>query len=182
MGLSAYLALLLVILLAMPFTVLAKEVGEYHIKAVFLCNLTPFVNWPAHDNAQQDSERKYFIIGIYGPDPFKSLLDKVVAGEKKGEKQVKVERYQDLNQLDPTKFDILFLHSSTLDQWPEILQSLSGFPVLTVADVKGFPEKGGMVNLLKTRKKIQVEINLEAVQRAGLSVSSKLLNLARIIE
>ncbi len=177
-GISALTALLFIALLTMPFTALAKQVGEYHIKAVFLCNLTPFVNWPASTQLENES----FVIGIYGPDPFKSILDKVVSGEKKDKKQVEVERYTQFSELDPRKINILFIHSSKMDDWQDIQQHISGFPILTVADVAGFPEQGGMVNLLKTGKKIQVEINLNAAQQAGLSMSSKLLSLARIVE
>ena len=175
---SALAALFLVLLLALPVSTAAQEVAEYHIKAVFLSNLTHFVNWPA----DAEKEDKDFVIGIYGPDPFESVLDKVVSGEKKGNSPIKIEHYSQLSEISQNRCKILFIHSSKIREWPTIRQHFSGFPVLTVADVAGFPEEGGMVNLLKTGQKIQVEINNGAVQQAGLFMSSKLLSLARIVQ
>lgn len=171
------LPLLLVLLLTLPSPAAAQQIGEYHIKAVFLCNLTHFVNWPATADREADA----FVIGIYGPDPFESILDKAIVGEKKRNRPVKVERYRSLQELVPQKCNILFIHSTRIAEWKAIQQHLKGFPVLTVADVAGFPEMGGMVNLLKDGQKIQVEINHNVVQASGISVSSKLLNLARIV-
>lgn len=175
---STLAALCLILLLALPVSTAAQQVEEYHIKAVFLCNLTHFVNWPV--DAEQENED--FVIGIYGPDPFDSVLDKVVTGEKKGDKTITVERYSQLAEIPHKRCKILFIHSSKMSEWPTIRQHLSGFPVLTVADVAGFPKAGGMVNLLKTDQKIQVEINNDAVRKSGLSISSKLLSLARIVQ
>lgn len=171
-------ALLLFLLPALPVAALAQQVEEYHVKAVFLSNLTHFVNWPA----DAGEEKKDFVIGIYGPDPFDSVLDKVVIGEKKDYRPVKVERYAHVEELAKNTCKILFIHSSKIREWPVIRRRLSGVPVLTVADVAGFPEDGGMVNLLKTGQKIQVEINHGAVRQSGLFMSSKLLSLARIVQ
>ena len=54
-------------------------------------------------------------------------------------------------------------------------------PVLTVGEVEGFAEQGGMVNLLAGPNRIVMEINREVANRAGLSVSSQLLKLAKLI-
>lgn len=174
----ALAVLFLVLQLAEPVPAAAQEVEEYHIKAVFLRNLTHFVNWPA--KAAEKNEA--FIIGIYGPDPFALVLDKVVSGEEKDNKPFKIEHYTQISDIQPNKCRILFIHSTKISEWPAIEKHLAGYPVLTVADVAGFPEEGGMVNLLKTGQKIQVEINHRAVHRSGLFMSSKLLSLARIVQ
>lgn len=170
--------LLLLLLFALPGETCAQQVGEYHIKAVFLTNLTHFVTWPDNGKSGQDNP---FIIGILGPDPFQSILDKAVAGETKNGRPLKIERYRSFDEIDPHRCAILFLHASQVEQWDHIRPRIADSPILTVADVSGFPERGGMVNLMKTGQKIEVEINLSAVQRSGLAMSSKLLSLARIV-
>lgn len=175
---STLAVLFLMLQLVLPVPTVAQEVEEYHIKAVFLCNLTHFVNWPA----KIEENNEAFIIGIYGPDPFALVLDKVVSGEKKDNKPLKIEHYTQIHEIPPDKCRILFIHSSKISEWPAIEKHLAGYPVLTVADVAGFPEEGGMVNLLKTGQKIQVEINHRAVDQSGLFMSSKLLSLARIVQ
>ncbi|SHO49075.1 YfiR family protein [Desulfopila aestuarii] len=174
---TAFFAVLLLLFCTMPVKAAAQQVGEYHIKAVFLTNLTHFVTWPEN----VDRENAPFIIGIYGPDPFDSILDKAVAGEKKNNRPLKIERYHNLQELDPTRCNILFIHDSKVDEWKAIQSRLANYPILTVGDTSGFPEQGGMVNLIKNGQKIQVEINHNAVQKSGLTMSSKLLSLARIV-
>lgn len=176
-ALTALFGVLFLLLAALSARAMAQQVGEYHIKAVFLTNLTHFVTWPetaARENAP-------FIIGIYGPDPFKSILDKAIAGEKKNNRPLKIEHYHSLQELDPTRCSILFIHESKVGEWNAIRNRLANYPILTVGDTSGFPEQGGMVNLIKNGQKIQVEINHAAVQKSGLSMSSKLLSLARIV-
>jgi hypothetical protein len=168
----------LLLLSALPTGATAQQVQEYDIKAVFLLNLMHFVNWPA----TVEHGTNNFIIGIYGTDPFGPILDKAIEGERKFNSSIKIQRYSELNQLDPMVCNILFIHETKLEDWDIIQQHFSGYPVLLVADTSGFPEQGGMVNLLKTRQKIQVEINPGAVKESGLSMSSKILNLARIVQ
>lgn len=175
---TLFAALVVILLAILSPKVMAQQVGEYHIKAVFLTNLSHFVTWPKNSG----QENTPFIIGIYGPDPFESILDKAVAGEKKDNRPLKVERYRNLQELDPATCNVLFIHASKLNEWRAIQSHLADYPILTVADISGFPELGGMVNLVKNGQKIQVEINNGAVQKSGLTVSSKLLSLARIVQ
>lgn len=156
----------------------AQQVEEYHIKAVFLSNLSHFVTWPPAN----DREKIAFVIGIYGPDPFGTIIDRAVAGETKNSRPVRIERYGSLQELNPAACSILFIHASKISEWESIHSHLSAHAVLTVADVAGFPEQGGMVNLVKSGQKIQVEINYDAVRLSGLTISSKLLSLARIVQ
>ena len=174
--------LLAVILAALPWAVSghcrAQQAPEYHIKAVFLFNLTHFVNWPP----QPGRAGTPFVIGIYGPDPFGGALEAAVAGEHKGHRSLRIRRFSSLDQLRSHPCDMLFVSAAAMAAWPRIRRLLDADPVLTVSDVAGFPEQGGMVNLLKIRENIQVEINRTATLQAGLHVSAKLLDLARIID
>ncbi len=156
----------------------AQEVGEYHIKAVFLLNLTHFVNWPAEAMVTE----KPFIIGIYGPDPFGSILDRVISGEKVRSRTITIKRYSRFSELALNPCDLLFIQSSKFAEWPQLSQYLAGSPILTVADSVGFPEQGGMVNLLKNGQTIQIQINHDAVLKSGLTMSAKLLNLAHLVK
>jgi len=50
-----------------------------------------------------------------------------------------------------------------------------------VGESDGFIEEGGIVNLRLARGKIQIQININAAEQAGVHISSKLLSLAEII-
>ena len=172
------LSMTLILLFCGKASYAAQEVGEYHIKAVFLLNLAHFVNWPNEDKVSDES----FVIGIYGPDPFGPILDQAIVGESKHTHPITVRRYSRLSELAGEPCRILFIHSSKLPEWKQISRYITDTPVLTVADSVGFPQQGGMVNLLKSGQTIQIQINHDAVLESGLSMSAKLLNLAHIVD
>ena len=160
-----FMLVLAVLLLFLPRLALAdKEVPEYHVKAVFLYNLASFVTWPEDWHRDADT----FVIGIYGNDPFGTLIDQTVAGEQRQGKPIEIIRYKDIGELKTPSCDILFISSSITENFSEIRTALRDVPVLTVADTSGFPEYGGMVNLLKKDNRIKVEINLKAAGDAKL--------------
>jgi hypothetical protein len=45
--------------------------------------------------------------------------------------------------------------------------------------VPGFLSRGGMINLVEVQGRIRFEINQPAAQKAGLAVSSRLLDLSK---
>ncbi|MDP3481402.1 MAG: YfiR family protein [Desulfoprunum sp.] len=155
----------------------AKQIEEYHVKAVFLFNLAHFVTWPIDPSPTAPS----FSIGIYGEDPFGQVLDNVIKGETKFDKPITIKHYTNLQELQKDPCNILFVSARAMNQWETIRDLLAASAILTVSDVAGFPEKGGMVNLLKAEQRIQVEINRAAVSQAGLVMSAKLLILARLV-
>jgi hypothetical protein len=53
--------------------------------------------------------------------------------------------------------------------------------ILTVGETGGFIEAGGVVNLKLETGKIQIQVNIDAAEQAGVRISSKLLSLAQII-
>ncbi len=54
---------------------------------------------------------------------------------------------------------------------------MAGRPVLTASLTPGFCAMGGMVTLSVERERVSIEIRRDAVQAAGLSIDSRLLNL-----
>jgi hypothetical protein len=62
-----------------------------------------------------------------------------------------------------------------------VLDQLRGRPILTVSDADGFAEAGGMIGLFIEDSRVRFAINLGAAESAHLTISSRLLNLARIV-
>ena len=63
----------------------------------------------------------------------------------------------------------------------EVLDALAGSSVLTVSDDEQFARHGGMIQLIKSGNKFRFVINVDAVNRHGLRVSSRLLQLAEVV-
>jgi YfiR/HmsC-like len=53
--------------------------------------------------------------------------------------------------------------------------------VLSISDVRHFAHSGGIVELSVENDRMQFAVNVDAARRAGLQVSSRLLNLATIV-
>lgn len=149
---------------------------EYQIKAAFVYNFAKFVEWPENTAVAGGPA---FIIGVLGEDPFGETLDDTVRGKTVGGSDLAVKRFSSLSTLEPCQ--ILFLSKSVADHLPEILERVQGTAVLTVAEDERFALDGGMVRLVTEDNKVRFEINVDAANRAGLRISSKLLALARIV-
>jgi len=76
---------------------------------------------------------------------------------------------------------LLFISTSEKGRVKEILKSLADAPVLTISEMEGFGQNGGIINFITVDNKIQFEINSEKAQQHKLKISSQLLKLARIV-
>lgn len=74
-----------------------------------------------------------------------------------------------------------FLGASEEDRFEELFERAAKAGALTVGDVDGFVERGGMIELDTVGQRIGLRVNPEAVEGAGLQISSHLLKLARIV-
>ena len=164
----------LVLLLSIPWHLLAQTapIPDYQVKAVFLFNFAQFVSWPSQE---PDAP---LVIGILGDDPFGSYLDETVRGEKVNGRSLTIQRFR--RGAEPRNPNILFIAQSERERAAQIVSNLKGRSVLTVSDIDGFAELGGMIQFFTEQNKIRMRINLNAVKAANLKVSSKLLRVAEV--
>lgn len=170
-----WLALLCVLTSSVPESH-GDTVKDYDLKAVFLFNFAQFVDWPPEAFTNGESP---IVIGILGEDPFGKSLDQVVRGEKVRDRKLVVRRFSRVEDIGACH--ILFISRSESERIVPILANLKGKPVLTVGEFEGFATSGGMVRFLIDQNKIRLRINKDAVNAAGLTMSSKLLKAAHEI-
>jgi hypothetical protein len=77
--------------------------------------------------------------------------------------------------------DVLFVSASEKGRLSQILKAVQHSHMLTVSDLDGFCEAGGMINLFSVKSRVGFQVNLAAASRARLRVSSQLLKLARSV-
>jgi hypothetical protein len=148
---------------------------EYQIKGAFLLNFAKFTKWAADEFAATSTP---ITIGIVGEDPFGSTLDQLVAGETIGTRPVVVKRLAPSEDLSQCR--ILFIPKSA--DATNVLKHVVSPGMLTVGESDGFLDTGGVIRLLIEDKKVRFEVNMDAAQRAHLTLSSQLLKLARTIK
>lgn len=146
---------------------------EYQIKAAFLYNFARFVEFPKQSLAPEDKE---IVIGIIGDDPFGRILDDTVAGKKVDNRSFVVKRFKSFDEIKSCH--VLFISSSEQGNIAEILKKLDALGILAVSDFASLPNDGVMINFVVKSNRVKFEINLNAANKAGIKISSKLLNLA----
>lgn len=151
--------------------------SEYEVKAAYIYNFVKFINW---DTESLGDSTSAIIIGILGDDPFGSVLDETVAGKTVKGHPIEIKRLQEPDF--PNPIHVLFISESERNYLPWILKHAQlQQHVLTVSEMPGFIENGGMINLFMEGKTVRFEINIDAVNKADIKLSSKLLKLARIV-
>ncbi len=172
---KALLTGLLLGLLAVARPGRAQEVGpsEYQVKAAFLYNFAKFVKWPDKSFASTNSP---LVIGILGDNPFGTDLEVAVKNKTINGHPLLIK------QVAPAELKschVVFISRTPKRNLPETLEPLKRESILTVSEVEEFTGAGGMICFTMEENKVRFEINDAAAKMAGLSISSKLLNLAK---
>ncbi|MCK4305194.1 MAG: YfiR family protein [Candidatus Eisenbacteria sp.] len=154
----------------------AQGPTEYQVKAAFLSNFAHFVDWPSN---AFPTEHAPITIGVLGDDPFGSALEEVVAGKLVDGRAFEIKRFRKVEDIKTCH--ILFISSSELKRLAVHFDDLSQRGILTVGDVDRFAEYGGVISLVLVGNHVRFEVNVWAADKAGLKISSKLLNLARAV-
>lgn len=149
---------------------------EYKLKAVYLFNFVQFVDWP--ETAFAD-EKSPLIVGVLGNDPFGKTLDATVEEEVLKGRLLVVRRYRNVKEIK--ECHVLYVNVADARNQKSILAALKGRSILTVSDAEGFTANGGIIQFITKDNKIGFQINTDAAKAANLSISSKLLQLAKVI-
>ena len=156
-------------LAALPATAPAADSLETAVKATYLYKFAPFVDWPADAFA---SPAAPFLICVVGKDPFGSVLDRAVAGQKAGARPFAVRRMAEADR--SAGCQILYAGGDKAAV-RQALEAVRGAPVLTVTDGSGAE---GIVDFAIDRGRVLFRIDDEAAAQNRLTISSKLMSLA----
>ena len=162
-GLSALVGTLFCVCTVFPAEPSRSAPGltEVELKAVFLLRLPQFVSWP--------DRRAAAIFCVAQSSEVSTLLFEMVASEPKG---------REVRAIAPGQVagcDVVYGYG------PEAVSQASG-QMLWVSDQPGFAVDGGMVELKRRGARMGLVINVAALESAGLKASSKLLQLAEVVE
>jgi hypothetical protein len=148
---------------------------EFEVKAAFLLNFTRFIDWPPAESPSSSP----FTLCILGDDPFGPTLDQTVQGEKVGVRPLAVHR---LGHESPAPGACQVLYVSRSESEVKTLLSGLGPGVLTVGEGETFTQSGGMIAFVLDNRRIRFVVNLAAARPALLTLSSRLLAVAKAVE
>lgn len=144
------------------------QVTEYRLKAAYLYNFAAFTEWPADAPATLQ-------VCIHGRDPYGEDLAQL-EGKQVGGRSLQVRRAVPLEGL--ASCQLVYVAAGEVGNLSRVLEVLRGRPVLTVTDSPDTLEQGVGINMETRQGRVTFQVNLAAVRRTGLNLSSKLLRLA----
>jgi len=172
--------LALLALIGLAFTAAparSDEVDEYELKAAFLYNFAKFVQWPEGSAAAGNSTIR---VCVLGSAERAGIVARVMEGKEVEGRALRVERPAALEEARGC--NILFVASDAGASPGDVAGAVGSDGTLTVGETPGFARQGGIVNFVKEGNKVRFEINQAAARRADLSISSKLLRLAKLVD
>ena len=158
---------------AQAFADAGLRLQEQEIKAGLLYNFLKYVEWPSNSASAQTTT-----VCVFGDDPFNGYLQPM-AGRTVNQRQIAIRNVHDV--ADAGTCQLLFVNADEKARWPQLVKSLSGKGVLTVADFDDFAASGGMIEFGLKDGHINVRLNLDAVIAAGLHVEDRLLKLVTVV-
>jgi hypothetical protein len=166
---------LLLSLCPVLYLAIASFSEEYEVKAAFIYNFSKFIDWPEEASPK---EGEAFVIGLLGENPFGDHL-KNLKNHKVNGRRIEIQEYTLIE--DARHCHILFISNSERKNIQKILGKLTGKHILTVSDIAGFTDQGGMIDFIIAKDKIAFVINRGAMEKEGLEPNSQLLKLAKKI-
>lgn len=172
-GLGRVFLVSLLLLAAMPCAMAQAKPSEYDVKAAYLFNFGKFlrVSGTAASPRHEDFE-----ICILGRDPIGHVLDDITASESIDKRTVRVRRVADA--FAAKSCDVAFISAEEGEGIAADLSAMGKADVLTVSDAPDFLKRGGMIQFVTQGDHVRFSVNLDAVGRTHLVLSSELLRVA----
>jgi hypothetical protein len=147
---------------------------EQQVKSAFIVNFIQFIDWPDTAFAKADEP---LIIGVLD-DTLGKALKTAVEGKKVKNRALEIQTFTPKTM---GKCHVLLAGALEGEDLDTALKAAAGYNALTIGDAARFTEVGGMIRFYLEDRKVRFEINLAATQRAKLQISSKLLQLAKVV-
>jgi hypothetical protein len=154
-------------------TAKADGLPEYSIKAAYLYNFALLAEWPPN------KKLSHVNMCFYGQHGFGSALD-VLQKKKIDSQSIALIDITTAAQIKDCH--VLFLGEISPKSQQELMQEMTGLPILVITDNIKITSQHVMILMISERERLVFDVNLVAVKESGLSLSSKLLRLARNVD
>jgi hypothetical protein len=149
---------------------------DYEVKAAFLLHFTRLVDWPT-----VTPEQPLIVVAVLGNDSFAEVLEEV-AERDATKRTLRIVRYGTLERMK-ARPQVLFVGTDSAAEARRVCAAMRTAPVLTVGDLPGFAQGGGMIGFRLTDDgRVTFDVNVARSHAAGLKISSQLLKVARVVE
>lgn len=151
------------------------DATESGVKAAYLFRFAGYVEWPEQAFSGPDAP---LVIGVMGAEDVAADLASIAAGRRINGRSVEVRR--PLNDGEGLRgVHLLFVGRELSGRLPSIVRIAQSAGALIVADSERGLEAGSAINFVPLGDRIGFEVSLEAAERSGHKISSRMLAVAR---
>jgi hypothetical protein len=148
---------------------------ETRVKAAFLYKFAGYVEWPAGTLNRRDSP---IVFGVVGADELAAELTQLTDGRNVEGHPVSVRRVRDGAGLGGVH--VLFIGRSESGTFAQLARSVPKGTLL-VTEAEGALEHGSVINFVVSDGRVRFEVALDAAERRGLRLSSRMLAVASAV-
>jgi hypothetical protein len=146
---------------------------EFGIKAAFLYKFLSYVEWWPGTFKEAGAP---VVIGVIGAKDVADSLRALTEGRAVGDRPVEVRELQSTDSLN--NVHLLFVGHAASSRIPALATVAQQRGTLLVTDSEGALDDGSMINLLVRQSRVRFEVSLDAAEKGGLKLSSRLLGIA----
>ncbi len=186
---------------ASTFAATIDRVKAGELKAAYLKQIAALTTWPdtaadAHTRSRTDSRTRPIVIGVLGPDPngvmapIRLRMQSEVPLSAQGRRLELLDipamgdASDDAAMTDALQAcDVLFLSADAEGDWARVKPLLGVRPIVTVSEMASFAREGGMIEYVLDVDggTLRLIVNLDAIQRTGIVLSSRVLALKNVV-
>lgn len=159
----------------LPVCAAPQQPEEAQVKSAIILNMARYVEWPADTFANDSAPLGICTLGQNKlATAMASLHGKTVKGHP-----VTVRRMSGSGDLGGCQVIVVDTHERR--SAANLVDKVRKMPILTIGDLAGFTQDGGIVELYLHEGKVRFEVNLAAAHQNRLRISSQLLKVARVV-
>lgn len=150
--------------------------NEYEVRAAIIVNLVRFVTWP---HGRGNDAHTPFVVGLMGANEQTSILEGYLVTHLLDGRSFSIRKLRRADRCDDCQ--LVYVTRTERRHFEELAGAFSAAGTLTVSDDETFACTGGIVGLPLLGEKIEIQINLSEAEHSNLTISSRLLSLAKVI-
>ena len=162
------------VLLLMRVVASAQDVTEPALKAAFIYNFAIFTEWPADVVPAAGP----VVVCVLGDAAVGDALEQAVKGRVVDGHSMAVSIVAPAGP--HRECHVLYVSGVTAGQAAQLVAGLRDVPVLTISDVEGFADLGGIAQFFFEHGRLRFSVDVGSAGRARLQISSRLLALAKL--
>lgn len=148
---------------------------EQKIKAGLLYNFIKYSSWPENIFS---SSQEAFQVCMLGGDGFDGALDPL-QGRTAQQRNINIRNIYDPE--DALNCHVVFVNRNQTGNLQSFFATIRNHSILTVSDIEGFSNKGGMIEFSQPyEKRIHVYLDRDITEQSHLRIGDQLLRLVEV--